>query len=72
MTTENKKATWYKLSYEEKNKELIAHEQEMLDMFLEKKAITKEDYDRAIQELQEGAKIEAGSEQIGTGASIDG
>ena len=56
MTTENKKATWYKLSYEEKNKELIAHEQEMLDMFLEKKAITKEDYDRAVKELLEGAK----------------
>ena len=56
MTTDNKKATWYKLSYEEKNKELIAHEQEMLDMFLEKKAITKEDYDRAVQELSEGAK----------------
>ena len=52
MTTENKKETWYKLSYEEKNKELIAHEQEMLDMFLEKKAITKEDYDRAVQELE--------------------
>ncbi len=56
MTTENKKATWYKLSYEEKNKELIAHEQEMLDMFLEKKAITKEDYDRAVQELEMSEK----------------
>ena len=54
MTTENKKATWYKLSYEEKNKELIAHEREMLDKFLEKKAITNEDYDRAVQELEKG------------------
>ena len=41
---------------EEKNKEMIAHEQEMLDMFLEKKAITKEDYDRAVQELETATK----------------
>lgn len=49
---------WSKLSYEGKNLELIAQELETLELFLEKKAITKEDYDKAMNELKQGIVAE--------------
>lgn len=52
MTEYYKKVPWSKLPYEDKNIELIVQELETLDLFLEKKAITKEDYDQAIHELE--------------------
>ena len=54
MTEGYKKVPWSKLSYEDKTMELIVQELETLDLFLEKKAITEEDYDKAVRELKRG------------------
>lgn len=43
---------WEDLSYDEKNRRLLKQEKRMLDMFLERRAITKEQYEKGFRELQ--------------------
>ena len=42
---------WDKLSYSEKNRELYCRQKALLDLFLEKKAITKAQYDKSLRDL---------------------
>ena len=51
----NKDYTWETLSYEEKNHQLFLRQKELLDLFLKKKAITKEQHDT--YDLQKKEKV---------------
>lgn len=42
---------WEKLSIEEKNRELFYRQKELLDTFLERHAISKEQYDKSLGDL---------------------
>lgn len=42
---------WEKLSTEEKNRELFYRQKELLDTFLEHRAISKEQYDKSLGDL---------------------
>lgn len=44
---------WSDLSYEEKNKLLFLRQKNTLDMFLERNAITQEQYDKSLHDLTE-------------------
>ena len=44
---------WDKLSYEEKNHLLYLKQKDLLNTFLEKKAISKEQYDKSLGDLTE-------------------
>ncbi len=48
---ENKDNTWETLSYEEKNHQLFLRQKELLDLFLRKKAISKEQHERSLHDL---------------------
>ena len=48
---ENKDNTWETLNYEEKNHQLFLRQKELLDLFLKKKAITKEQHDKSLHDL---------------------
>lgn len=56
MTTENE-PLWDSLSYEEKNHLLFERQKMMLAEFLEKGAISKAQYDKALRDLTEKMKI---------------
>ena len=44
---------WDKLSYEEKNEQLFQHEKRMLEMFLSKGAISRQQYEKSLHDLIE-------------------
>ena len=44
---------WTKMTAEEKKKQLFLRQKELLDLYLEKKAITQADYDKSMKRLQE-------------------
>ena len=48
---------WEKLSYSEKNKELYLRQKALLDLFLEKKAISQAQHDKSLRDLTEKMKI---------------
>ena len=43
---------WEKLSADEKKKQLFLNQKKLLDTFLEKKAISKVQYDKSLRDLQ--------------------
>ena len=43
--------TWNGLSYEQKNHELFLRQKRTLDMFLERNAISKAQYDKSLRDL---------------------
>ena len=43
---------WEKLSADEKKKQLFLNQKKLLDTFLEKKAISKAQYDKSLGDLQ--------------------
>ena len=45
--------TWGLLTYEEKQRELFERQKKLLDTFLERHAITKEQYDKSLGDLKE-------------------
>ena len=49
MIMEGKK--WTELTYEEKNRQLYLQQKELLDTFLEHKAITQAQHDKSLQDL---------------------
>ena len=49
---------WESLSYLEKNKELFRNQKQTLDLFLEKKAISKKQYEKSLGDLIEKMGIE--------------
>jgi len=46
-------ADWSSLSYEEKNKQLFLQQKKMLDMFLERGAISQAQHDKSLHDLIE-------------------
>ena len=51
MTTDIKDPAWASLSYAEKNKELFKRQKHLLEMFLERGAISKEQYEKSLHDL---------------------
>ena len=51
MATEIKDPAWASLSYAEKNKELYRRQKHLLEMFLERGAISKEQYEKSLHDL---------------------
>ena len=56
MTTENDTA-WDSLTYEEKNHLLYERQKHMLEEFLERGAISQQQYDKSLHDLTEKMKI---------------
>ena len=52
---------WQALSYQEKNRALFLHQKKTLQLFLERGAISREQYDSSLRELTE--KMEQMSEE---------
>lgn len=50
---EDKSRTWKELSYSEKQKALFLNQKHMLDLFLERRAISKQQYDKSLGDLIE-------------------
>ena len=48
-----KEERWDKLSYEEKNEQLFQHERRLLEMFLSKGAISRQQYEKSLHDLME-------------------
>ena len=53
MVEKNSNDTWATLTHEEKNRLLYQRQKELLDTFLEKKAISKEQHDKSLRDLTE-------------------
>ena len=53
--TEN--TLWASMSAEEKNKQLFRKQKELLDLFLEKGAISREQHDRSLRDLRRKMKL---------------
>ncbi|MBR4743031.1 MAG: hypothetical protein IK082_02425 [Oscillospiraceae bacterium] len=47
---------WEKLSYSDKNRELYLRQKALLDLFLEKKAISQAQHDKSLHDLTEKMK----------------
>ena len=57
MTTDIKDPAWDTLSYEEKNRLLFERQKHMLEEFLERGAISQQQYDKSLHDLTEMMKI---------------
>ena len=53
MSTAEEQVVWAKLSPEEKKKQLFLNQKQTLDLFLERKAISKAQYDKSLGDLRE-------------------
>ncbi|MBE6726063.1 MAG: hypothetical protein E7576_12890 [Ruminococcaceae bacterium] len=51
MATDIKDPAWASLSYAEKNRELFERQKHLLGMFLERGAISKEQYEKSLHDL---------------------
>ena len=51
MTTDIKDPAWASLSYVEKKKELFKRQKHLLEIFLERGAISKEQYKKSLHDL---------------------
>lgn len=61
VDTDFEKREWETLTYEEKNRLLFLRQKRLLDMFLERKAISKAQYEKSLHDLTSkmGAVVEA-------------
>ena len=57
MTTEISDPAWDSLSYAEKNRVLFERQKKMLEEFLERNAISKQQYDKSLHDLTEKMNI---------------
>lgn len=57
MATITEAQEWEKLSYKEKNHQLFLKQKESLEMFLERGAISKEQYEKSLHDLKEKMDI---------------
>ena len=48
-----KETTWEMLSYEEKNHQLFVKQKELLQLFLTKRAISRQQYEKSLHDLME-------------------
>ena len=51
MQEMNEQKLWESLSYAEKNKELFKRQKHLLEIFLERGAISKEQYEKSLHDL---------------------
>ena len=51
MAADIKDPAWASLSYAEKNKELFERQKHILDLFLERGAISKAEYEKSLRDL---------------------
>lgn len=61
VDTDFEKREWETLTYEEKNRLLFLRQRRLLDMFLERNAISKAQYEKSLRDLTSkmGAIVEA-------------
>lgn len=61
MDTDFEKREWEALTYEEKNRLLFLRQKRLLDMFLERNAISEAQYEKSLHDLTSkmGAVVEA-------------
>ena len=50
---DTKETTWEMLSYEEKNHQLFVKQKELLKLFLTKRAISRQQYEKSLHDLME-------------------
>ena len=50
---DTKETTWETLSYEEKNRQLFVKQKELLELFLTKRAISRQQYEKSLHDLME-------------------
>ena len=50
---DTKETTWEMLSYEEKNHQLFVKQKELLQLFLTKRAISRQQYEKSLHDLME-------------------
>ena len=53
MATETEQKPWERLSYEEKNRRLFQRQKALLKTFLERGALSKEQYEKSLRDLTE-------------------
>lgn len=58
MTADISDPAWDSLSYEEKNRVLFERQKKMLEEFLERGAISKQQYEKSLHDLTEKMGIE--------------
>ena len=68
LTASPAEQTWDKLTYEEKNRMLYERQKALLDLFLEKKAISQAQHDKSLHDLTVKMKYDP----QGAGRSEDG
>lgn len=57
---------WDKLSYSAKNRQLFLEQKRTLELFLERGAISQEQYDKSLHDLMEKMNVRVFSEQENT------
>lgn len=50
---DTKETAWETLSYEEKNHQLFVKQKELLELFLAKRAISRQQYEKSLHDLME-------------------
>ena len=68
MATDIKDPAWASLSYAEKNKELFERQKRLLGMFLERGAISQEQFNKSLRDLTAKMKVKGLSESGRTGS----
>ena len=69
LLTENHE--WAALTYEEKNSQLFQRQKQTLDLFLERGAISKAQYDKSLHDLKEKMKVGSSKENINSGSMCE-
>ena len=64
VRTINSEAKWELLSYTEKNRVLYLKQKELLDTLLEKKAISKEQYEKSLHDLTEKMRATINADSV--------
>ena len=57
FTEDQRNAAWNRLTYEEKNRELFDRQKKLLDLFLEKHAISQQQHDKSLHDLTEKMNV---------------
>ena len=57
FTEDQTTAVWNRLTYDEKNKALYERQKKLLDLFLEKNAISRQQYEKSLHDLTEEMNI---------------
>ena len=53
ITEDRTTAAWNRMTYDEKNRALYERQKKLLDLFLEKNAISRQQYEKSLHDLTE-------------------